>query len=191
MQFKAGQAINQLNPYNTGTAVAIGWSKGSLDAFDWTPVFPQVALPAELREGMAAMDEFGNKGIGRDDTVSPTFLSVSEERAWSVLRKSLGDDQLARLLKISKSSVRCYAHSECRAPGAVISKVRWLTLEVGHFNGTYNEFGVRRWFERPRTLLEGRSPLETLLAEGNWAPDEQTAKRVEELARASMGMTAT
>lgn len=101
-----------------------------------------------------------------------------------------GDVQLATILGISKSSIYRYARGERSASDAVVGRLHWLALVVGHLTGTYNEHGVRRWFQRSRKALGGRSPQETLLAAGEWAPDGSSARRVYDLALASIGMAA-
>lgn len=114
-----------------------------------------------------AMDELENGVTGQSAAES---LLAGEEPAWDVARNYLGDDQLAQLLQIPQSSVQHYALSERHPPEVRASKLRWLALVISYLSGTYNEFSVYRWFERPRTALEGRSPLQTLLAEGSWVP---------------------
>ena len=49
--------------------------------------------------------------------------------------------------------------------------------------GVYNEFGIRRWFVRSRTRLEGRAPGDLL--RGQWDPDDGDPRRVMALARAA------
>ncbi len=46
--------------------------------------------------------------------------------------------------------------------------------------GAYNGFGIRRWFERPRAQLDGRSPREVL--DIDWDPVDPDAARVRVLA---------
>lgn len=112
-------------------------------------------------------------------------------REWRALRAYFDDDRLASLLGISESSVQRYARGTRVTPDPIVARLHWLALVVGHLNGSYNEYGVRRWFARPRKALGGRSPQETLLADGDWSPDGEAARRVGSLAEAGMGMTAT
>jgi hypothetical protein len=53
---------------------------------------------------------------------------------------------------------------------------------VGDLAGTYNERGIRRWFERPRHQLSGRAPEEILRAQ--WAPEDDDVVAMGELATA-------
>lgn len=109
----------------------------------------------------------------------------------NALLKYFHEDQLATLLRVSKSSVLRYASGERKAKGPVVDRLHWLALVVGYLTGTYNEYGVRRWFERPRKALDGPSPKEVLLADGDWTPESRGAQRVERLAKATIGMVAT
>ena len=61
----------------------------------------------------------------------------------------------------------------------------FLATLVGDLAGAYNEIGIRRWFEQPRTVLEGRTPAQ--LMQGDWAPDEPDLQRVRDLARSLSG----
>lgn len=113
------------------------------------------------------------------------------KREWQSLLGFFGAEQLARLLGVSETSVHRYSRGERQAPPEVISRLHWLAIVIGHLSGSYNEFGVRRWFQRPRAQLDGKSPQQVLLAEGDWSPDGEAAALVEELAKGSLGMIAT
>jgi hypothetical protein len=60
---------------------------------------------------------------------------------------------------------------------------------VGDLAGSYNDAGIRRWFQRKRTALEGRSPA-SLLKQG-WDPDDEGPARVRALARDLVTFSAT
>jgi uncharacterized protein (DUF2384 family) len=60
--------------------------------------------------------------------------------------------------------------------------VHFLARILATLAGSYNEFGARRWLERPRTALGGRAPAELL--RGDWDPDDDGARQVRELAEA-------
>ena len=47
--------------------------------------------------------------------------------------------------------------------------------------GGYNDLGVRRWFQRKRTLLRGKSPAQIL--KDDWSPDARGPQKVLDLAR--------
>jgi hypothetical protein len=96
-----------------------------------------------------------------------------------------GRDGLAELLGTSQVSLGRYLNRSRAWPDEVAARLHWLALVVGDLRGGYNEFGVRRWFERPRPQLRGRSPRQVLGAK--WAPDSRTAARVRELAAALAG----
>ena len=147
-------------------------------------------------------------GIGRDaalalldDNLSPSQLATLIERLDEALigsplpdrelrqlRQTLELDQLATLLGTSEVSLRRYLSKTREVPDAVAARAHWLALVVADLGGAYNQIGVRRWFERPRTQLEGRSPREALGT--NWTPDDLAAAAVHDLAAALVGPAA-
>ena len=58
-------------------------------------------------------------------------------------------------------------------------------MVVSDLAGAYNRFGIRRWFERPRAQLGGRSPRAELGPD--WSPDGDAATRLRTLASALSG----
>ena len=76
---------------------------------------------------------------------------------WRGVNRMLGGDALARLLGISSSSVRRYLSGSRATPDEIAARLHFLALVIGDLAGAYNDFGVRRWFQRPRKLLG--SPL--------------------------------
>jgi len=86
---------------------------------------------------------------------------------------------------VSVVSLRRYVAGERPTPDIVAARAHWLALVVSDLAGTYNEIGIRRWFERPRAQLEGQSPAQSL-GQG-WDPDGPIADRVAALASALVG----
>jgi hypothetical protein len=108
---------------------------------------------------------------------------------WRRLLTVLGRDLLARLTHTSPSSVARYARAERETPDAVAARLHLLALIVGDLTGAYNDIGIRRWFERKRTALDGRAPAQIL--SGDWDPDAEGPRRVRELARSLTASPAT
>ena len=98
-------------------------------------------------------------------------------------------DALARLVGSSAVSLRRYLAGTRRAPDAVAERLHWLALVVGDLHGAYNDIGVRRWFDRPRSALGGRPPAGVL--RGDWDPADPDVERVRELAAALAGVGAS
>jgi hypothetical protein len=98
-------------------------------------------------------------------------------------------DELGTLLGASESSLRRYASGARRPPDAIAARAHYLSIVVGYLRGAYNDIGVRRWFQRRRTTLEGRTPAQLL--RGKWTPDSEGAQRVRDLARALTAAPAT
>jgi hypothetical protein len=104
------------------------------------------------------------------------------EFEWDRLVEVLGLELLARLLGISLSSVRRYRANTRGTPDDVAERLHFLSLIAGDLAGTYNEIGIRQWFERKRAQLEGRTPVDWL--KGKWKPAQAGPRRVQDLARA-------
>ena len=108
---------------------------------------------------------------------------------WGGLARVFDAEQLASLLNISISSLKRYQAGERATPDAIAARLHFLALLVGDLAGSYNDIGVRRWFQRQRTRLDGRAPAELLT--GEWDPDDPGARRVRELARELVALSAT
>jgi len=108
---------------------------------------------------------------------------------WPAVSRVIDAEQLAPLLNVSVSSLKRYASGERDTPDDVAARLHHVALIVGDLAGAYNEVGVRRWFERKRTTLNGRAPA-ALLA-GDWNPDDASPQKVRELARSLVALGAT
>lgn len=108
---------------------------------------------------------------------------------WPAVSRVIDAEQLAPLLNVSVSSLKRYASGERDTPDEVAARLHHVALIVGDLAGAYNEVGVRRWFERKRTALNGRAPA-ALLA-GDWNPDDSSPQKVRELARSLVALGAS
>lgn len=106
------------------------------------------------------------------------------EREWQAVERILGLESMAQLMGISVSSARRYFAGIRTTPDAVAARLHFLAFVVGDLAGAYNDVGVRRWFHRPRKLLDGKTPARLL--EGDWGPDDDGPRQVRDLA-ASLG----
>lgn len=107
------------------------------------------------------------------------------EGEWGAARERLGDEQLSQLLDISISSLRRYAGRARETPDAIAWRLHTLTRIIASLSGSYNDYGIRRWFERPRAQLDGQTPAEVFRhAEGE---DDRKLQQLVELAEALVG----
>ena len=113
-----------------------------------------------------------------DKVLDETPVPDSE---WSSMLGMFDPEPLGSLLGISPSSVRRYADGARRTPDAICSRLHLIALLVSHLSGMYNDYGIRRWFSRPRTALDGSSPSDLLI--GDWDPDDEGPCQVMDLAR--------
>lgn len=96
------------------------------------------------------------------------------------LERVLGTAWLAHLVGVSVSSVRRYAAGTRSTPPDVAERVHCLGRVVADLIGSYDDSGVRRWFERPRTELNGLAP--SALLQGAWDPQDDGPAQVRRLA---------
>jgi hypothetical protein len=108
---------------------------------------------------------------------------------WASLGRVFGAEDLAVLINVSVSSLKRYQSGDRETPDDVAARLHFLALVVGDLAGSYNDIGVRRWFQRKRTLLDGRAPA--ALLKGNWDPDDEGPMRVRELARELIALSTT
>ena len=122
-------------------------------------------------------------------TIEALEQSPVPNREWRAIRDVLGLNLLTILLSVSQPSARRYLSGVRRTPDAVAARLHFLALLVGDLGGTYNDIGVRRWFDRPRSRLDGDTPTQALGA--NWSPEDDGPQRVRSLARALATFPAT
>jgi uncharacterized protein (DUF2384 family) len=120
-----------------------------------------------------------------DDAMAASPLPDRELRA---LAEVFDLDALASLSGSSAVSLRRYIAGTRHAPDTIAERVHWLAIVIGDLLGAYNEVGVRRWFERPRTALDGRRPSDIL--HGDWEPDEPASNGCVLLAASLAGVSA-
>ena len=134
-----------------------------------------------------------NSGSDLERTLEHLNLALEEspvpEFEWNRLADVLGLQLLSRLMGVSPSSIRRYKDVARTTPDDVAERLHFLSLIVGDLSGAYNEIGIRRWFERKRAQLDGRTPLEFLKT--RWNPSQPGPRRVQDLARALIASPAT
>ena len=146
-----------------------------------------VHLAPLLRDGVDQLDD--SVAAKMEQKVRDLSEALSQSPApateWNSMRQTLGDDPLAALVGVSLASLRRYATGERATPQPVAEQLHWIAMVAADLAGSYNEFGIRRWFERPRQQLKGKSPRQLLKA--NWTPDSPEALKIKELSAALVG----
>ena len=154
------------NCVQSGRAIA---GEGS-DPQSWRESLGEIAGPLST-----AIDEMNDQ----------IEMSPQPAGEWGPAIATLGEDFLAQLVGASPSSVRRYANQTRSTPQDVAERLHFIAMLLADLAGSYNEFGIRRWFARPRSALGGRSPA-TLLA-GEFDVDGESAAAVARLAAALTG----
>jgi hypothetical protein len=111
-------------------------------------------------------------------------MSPQPKGEWAPVLATLGEDLLAALLGVSVSSVRRYAAGSRGTPQDVAERLHFVALVMADLAGSYNDFGIRRWWARPRSQLGGRAPAALL---GEFDPNGQEAADVARLAASLAG----
>lgn len=143
-------------------------------------VVAQLAQPALTGEALEQL-------LGRLNEILDQSPVPAHE--WPRLVDLFGAERLGDLLGISPSSVRRYRAQARITPDDIAARLHFLALVVGDLAGAYNEVGIRRWFERKRSQLGGRAPLDLLRS--GWDPNDPGPRQVRELARALLAAPAT
>ena len=162
---------------------------------------------ADMNDIGAALDAFARIGIGRHgksllvDSSGPQLTSVLRnvlaaieespipDQEWVPLTTLLGDELVSRTVGSSISSVQRYRNHERPTPDDIAARLHTVALIVADLAGSYNGFGIRRWFQRPRSVLGGQAPAEVL--SGDWSPDDESVRTVRDLARSLLGSAST
>jgi hypothetical protein len=105
------------------------------------------------------------------------------------LASTLGHELLIALLNISAASLQRYQSGDRDAPDAIAERAHFLTSVIAALEGTYNDFGVRRWFERPRSVFKGRTARQMLSR--RWTPSDAPARSVLTAAESLQDLGAT
>lgn len=159
-------------------------------------------LDLELLRGIAR--EASAAGIGHDAALEllgqPTIARLGAligrldealtssplpDREFVELLQIFDADQLADLIGTSAVSLRRYIAGSRSVPDGIAARLHWLALVTADLAGAYNPIGIRRWFERPRSQLDGRAPRELLGRD--WDPDDEPVEDVRRLAAALTG----
>jgi hypothetical protein len=157
------------------------------------------------REAAAVADRLATAGVGRAaaalvvsgdggaDAIERLLAAVDAnplpEREWQPLRHLLGDELLGLLVNVSQSSLGRYASGTRPTPDLVAGRLHVVAMVCADLRGAYNDYGMRRWFVRPRPSLEGGSIVELLGTA--WDPDGVAATKVRELAASVLSVGAT
>jgi hypothetical protein len=102
-------------------------------------------------------------------TVDAVDASPHPAGEWEPARTLLGDELLAELVGgTSLSSLRRYASGERATPDEIAWRLHVVARLLASLTGSYNDYGIRRWFQRRRTALDDATPIEVVTG----APDE-------------------
>lgn len=136
----------------------------------------QAKVDADPRRAVEAL----NEALIESPTPRPTLRHLSDV---------IGLRDVARLVGTSEASARRYLAGTREVPDEVAWRLHVVALVVADLAGSYNAFGIRRWFSRSRPQLRGRAPRDILT--GAWGPDSDDVRAVRELAAALISPVAS
>src|SRR5262245_20512592 len=176
----AGAAVTQLDAQALQRVLSALHKQGLIGA-------APVALAPLLKKGPAQLDTATAERMADslERLVGVLEDSPAPATEWTAMRAVFGDEPLSQLLGVAPASLRRYASAERATPQATAERLHWLAMVVSDLAGSYNDFGMRRWFERPRSQLGGKSPRAMLGSQ--WKPDDKAAQQVRALAAALSG----
>jgi uncharacterized protein (DUF2384 family) len=192
---KPGFLASRVLAFASTAGLLKGRNIDSLDLKTWRDVLsrlraagllraaPLLAVPSKAR---LTTEELTSELSRLYEAIEGSPLPAAE---WAPMRDLFGDEMLAKLLGISRQSIQRYSSGQRATPQEVAERLHVLALIVSDLMGSYNDFGIRRWFERPRPQLGGRSPRAVL--KRGWSPDDEAVRRVRSLATALAGSGAT
>ncbi len=111
------------------------------------------------------------------------------ESEWHSMEKVLGAEFLAKIIGIAEVSLKRYRAGQRSTPEKIGARLHFLALLTGDLAGAYNDMGIRRWFQRPRTQLDGSTPMSFLA--GDWDPADSGPVKIRDLARAATSFSVT
>lgn len=158
-------------------------------------VSPSTEAGIDHQDFEAALAALASQGLVRrvPPTTSLTDLEEIAARACEAIEASpspgvewnlaevLGD-RLADLVGVSVSSMTRYRTGQRVTPDDVALRLHVIAQVVADLSGSYNAYGIRRWFDRPRSPLGGQTPGGVL--RGAWDPEDEQVVTVRELASA-------
>jgi len=141
----------------------------------------EAAAQAGLAEQVAARDDAAEPGE-RTILAFLEALRNSPRPAGEIptLAAIFGYASLGQLVGTSEPSLRRYAAEDRTTPDAIAQRIHFLAELVAILRGSFNEFGIRRWFERSHPALDRRAPA-TLLR-GEFDPSDTAARATLEAA---------
>jgi len=101
----------------------------------------------------------------------------------------LGPELLTRLLGISQSSARHDLSGTRMTPDTIAARRHSWPMSSAIRAGTSNDIGVRRWFDRRRERLDGKTPARTL--KDAWSPEDDAPQWIRDLVRSLASFPAT
>ena len=108
---------------------------------------------------------------------------------WRAPQVVLGVELLTRLLGISRSCARRYIAGYRATLDTTAAQLRFLAFVVRDIAGAINDIGDRQWFDRPRKVLDGDTPAQTL-GDG-WSQVNHGSRRIRDFARETVWSPAT
>jgi uncharacterized protein (DUF2384 family) len=118
-----------------------------------------------LAAGHAAEGQIEAYRRALEQALTALEASPRPDDEWAPVIETLGDELLATLIGVSPSSIKRYREGSRPTPQDVAERLHFLALLLAELAGSYNDYGMRRWFSRPRSALDNRRPADIMGAD--------------------------
>ncbi|MDR6218860.1 hypothetical protein [Deinococcus soli (ex Cha et al. 2016)] len=116
--------------------------------------------------------------------------SPMPKQEWKSAQELFQDnDLIAQLTGVARSSVGRYIRGERATPDEVSERLHAVMMIAADLQGVLNPQGVRRWFTKRRSHLDGLAPIDVLGKD--WTTDSSGYARVRTLADSDLSFQAT
>ena len=108
--------------------------------------------------------------------------------SWDNVQDTLGFDLTSLLitgeedLGAARRKLFEYDEDPHSLPEEVAERFNFIAKILNYLAGSFNDFGMKRWFLRKRAQLNGLRPMDIL--KGNWKPEDPEPQKVLALAEA-------
>ncbi len=101
------------------------------------------------------------------------------------LHEVLGENILAKILNRKQTTLQKMLDAPNQIPTSVEDRLNFLNAVIKNLKGSYNYYGICRWFQRERVQLNGKSPIDLL--SGNWWPRDPKVLEILKLSSSLVG----
>lgn len=115
-----------------------------------------------------------------EDNRQPDTPTATDK--FNKLSNIFGQGRLVRLMHTRSHLLQGFLAGEQPLGSRYAARLDFLYEVVHDLEGSYNAFGINRWFERPRVQLGRHAPNDLLLNQA-WRVEHRDVRRIRKLAK--------